>query len=141
MLKERFSPENVGFVAIYELSRLKREPNEKLIDLLDRILKIGRRGKISESVMIGTAVRVLPKAVGLRLCEMGSKGTVVDWTSLYQYVRCAEPYLQVSDSIEEFSINEVSGVKAIKKSSNGRNGVKFVEPRRIGLTIAKILRV
>jgi hypothetical protein len=79
MLVERFSPANSGFVAIHELSQIKRKSGEKLIELLDRILRIGRRGKIAESVMIGTAVRVLPKVVGLRLCEMGSKGTIVDW--------------------------------------------------------------
>jgi hypothetical protein len=88
---------------------MKREPGEKLIEMLDRIVKIGKRGKIAESVMLGTAIRVLPKAVSLRLCEMDAKGMAVDWSGLYQYVRCAEPYLD--ECINELHVNVVDKKK------------------------------
>lgn len=62
--------------------------------MLDRIETIEREGSIAENIMVGTAIRLLPRSVGWRLCEMGSRKIVVTWRVLFQYVRTAEQYLE-----------------------------------------------
>lgn len=45
--------------------------------------------------MMGTAIRVLPKVIGLRLCDFALKGDDLTWDTVYDFVRCAERYIEM----------------------------------------------
>jgi hypothetical protein len=51
--------------------------SEWLICLIE--FKQLEEGKIGETMLIGTAIRVLPKVIGQNMCEMGAKSINVDW--------------------------------------------------------------
>jgi hypothetical protein len=80
-------------------------------------------------MLIGTAIRVLPKVIGLKLCEMGAKSINVNWNALYEYVRQTEPYIQNECNFDTINVNSMkrSYKKTENTTSRGKRSVKFVD--------------
>lgn len=58
--------------------------------------------------MTATAMRVLPRSIGLKLCDMGASGAEITWSRLYGCCRFAEPYIREKEPVrlESFQVGK-----------------------------------
>jgi hypothetical protein len=118
-LRLRYTAPNASFIALHELARIELKKDETLLQLLSRIERIARRGNIGEAGLIPTAIRALPRAIGIKICEMGTRGQTITWRTLYDFVRQMEPYY-TRHGQEDLTNATINAVRKSQRIETGR---------------------